>query len=252
MLSRPRHLNRLVPALAIGVLTGCGGPLSTLAPAGPAAREIAFLWYVMLLGGTAITVLVMGLIAMALRRRPADDTDARAERVWIHGWGLGFSAMVLTALLATGIVIGERMLARDDGAPRVQAIAMQWGWQFAQPGPDGTPVTTDGILYVPAGQDFEIAIEARDVIHSFWVPQLGGKMDAIPGRVNLHRLRADAPGRYEGLCAEFCGIGHSDMRFEVVAYDPTAPLPPFLSADDPQDAAAAQPDPAEPAPETTP
>ncbi|WP_415639363.1 cytochrome c oxidase subunit II, partial [Paracoccus nototheniae] len=122
------------------------------------------------------------------------------------------------------------MLARDDGTPLVQAEAQQWGWRFVQPGPDGAPVETEGVLYVPAGQPFDVAITAQDVIHSFWVPQLGGKMDAIPGHRNLHRLTADRPGIYEGLCAEFCGLGHSAMRFTVVAYDPALPLPAFEDA----------------------
>ena len=132
-------------------------------------------------------------------------------------------------LLGFALWAGERMIARNDGALQVQAEAHQWGWRFVQPGPAG-PVATEGVLYVPAGQPFDIVLTSRDVIHSFWVPQLGGKMDAIPGHRNIHRLQADAPGRHEGLCAEFCGLGHAAMRFEVVVYDPAAP-PAFVSAE---------------------
>ncbi|WP_410217364.1 cytochrome c oxidase subunit II, partial [Paracoccus sp. (in: a-proteobacteria)] len=135
--------------------------------------------------------------------------------------------------LGSALWVGERMLARDDSTVTVQATASQWTWHFVQPGPDGEPVRTQGILYVPAGQAFDVAITSTDVIHSFWVPQLGGKMDAIPGHPNLHRLMADRPGTYEGLCAEFCGNGHPFMRFEVVAYDPAGPLPDFASAQGP-------------------
>ncbi|MGR3451631.1 MAG: hypothetical protein ACU0HS_14460 [Paracoccus sp. (in: a-proteobacteria)] len=93
-------------------------------------------------------------------------------------------------------------------------------------------MTTQGVLYVPAGRPFDVAITSSDVIHSFWVPRLGGKMDAIPGHRNVHRLMANAPGTYEGLCAEFCGLGHSFMNFNVVAYDPAGPLPDFADAEE--------------------
>lgn len=179
----------------------------------------------MLIGAGLITVLVLALAGLALWRGPRPVS----ERRWTIWWGLGFSMSVLAVLLGFALWTGERMIARGDGALQVQAEARQWGWRFVQPGPGG-PVATEGVLYVPAGQPFDIVLTSRDVIHSFWVPQLGGKMDAIPGHRNIHRLQADAPGRHEGLCAEFCGLGHAAMRFEVVVYDPAAP-PPFVSAE---------------------
>lgn len=218
--------------LAVPLLAACGGPLSTLDPSGPAARQIATLWWVMLLGSAAITLLVGVMIWMAFRRHADPDAPReRSARFWIFGWGLGFTLTVLTLLLGYALFVGERMLARDDDTIRVGAEARQWSWSFVQPDATGQPVTTEGVLYVPAGEPFDVAITAQDVIHSFWVPQLGGKMDAIPGRTNLHRLMVEQPGTYEGLCAEFCGIGHSGMRFLVVAYDPALPLPEFLDAD---------------------
>lgn len=213
-------------AAAVPLLAGCDGALSTLAPAGPAAQNAALLWWVMLAGAGLITALVMALLVAAVRNNGA----ARSERAWIQGLGLWFTGAVLVVLVGFSLWIGERMLARADGALRVGAHASQWQWQFTQPGPDGTPVRTQGTLFVPAGTSFDVAITAADVIHSFWVPRLGGKMDAIPGRTNLHRLRADAPGIYEGLCAEFCGTGHGFMRFTVVAYDPAGPMPDMSAA----------------------
>lgn len=207
------------------MLAGCDGGASTLAPAGPAAGQIATLWWVMLAGSTLITVLVLGLLGLAMWRGPRRT----GERGWIVWWGLGFTMSVLAVLLAFALWTGERMIARDDGAIQVEAEAYNWGWRFTQPGPDG-PVVTQGVLYVPAGEPFDIVLTSPDVIHSFWVPQLGGKMDAIPGHRNIHRLQADAPGRHEGLCAEFCGLGHTAMRFEVVVYDPADP-PAFTSAE---------------------
>jgi cytochrome c oxidase subunit II len=218
--------------LAVPLLAACEGPLSTLSPAGPIASEIARLWWVMLIGAGLITVLVMVLLSLALLRNKTGEDPGRSERRWIYGWGLGFTLTGLTLLLGFALWTGERMLARDDGTPTVQAQASQWTWNFVQPGPDGAPVATRGVLYVPAGRPFDVQITSTDVIHGFWVPQLGGKMDAIPGHPNLHRLMATTPGRYEGQCAEFCGRGHAFMRFEVVAYDPAGPMPDFIS--DPQ------------------
>ncbi|MFC3168849.1 cytochrome B [Paracoccus fontiphilus] len=212
-------------AAAVPLLAGCDGALSTLAPAGPAAGQIARLWWAMLAGSALITLLVLALAGLALWRGPRPT----GERGWTMAWGLGFPLAVLAVLVGFALWIGERMIARDDNALQVRAEAYNWGWRFTQPGPDG-PVATEGVLYVPAGRPFDIALTSRDVIHSFWVPQLGGKMDTIPGHVNIHRLQADRPGRYEGLCAEFCGLGHAAMRFEVVVYDPEGPLPPFASA----------------------
>jgi cytochrome c oxidase subunit 2 len=76
------------------------------------------------------------------------------------------------------------------------------------------------VLHLPAGTPVDIVVTSKDVIHAFWVPRLAGKIDAIPGRVNRLRIRADLPGRYEGLCNEFCGLDHANMRFAVIAHRP--------------------------------
>lgn len=173
----------------------------------------------MLIGSAAITAFVLILLAWAWRRPEGKGAD---ERVWTLGLGVGFVMAVLVALVGYGFWVGERILPRGDGAVRVAAEARQWGWAFRQPGPDGQPLETQEVLYVPAGVPIDIEITSTDVIHSFWVPRLGGKMDAVPGRVNVARLMAHTPGEYEGLCAEFCGLGHSFMRFSVIVYEPGA------------------------------
>lgn len=160
-------------------LAGCAGPLSSLDPAGPAAGQIAALWWGLLAMAVAVSALMAGLFALGFRA-PREV----AERVWTHWLGLGFTLAVLTALVAWGLWVGERQTVRDTDGMVVQAEARQWAWTFTQPGPDGAPVSTENRLYIPAGQRVIVEITARDVIHSFWVPRLAGKMDAIPGHVN--------------------------------------------------------------------
>jgi len=201
-------------------LAGCTERLSIVHPAGPAAATIATLWWVLLAGAAVIFGLVMTLLLLAFRAREADDpgADRRHERRWIIGLGLVFPVTVLSALLAYGLVIGERLLPRT--APdlvTVEAEARQWAWRFAYPGLPGRE--TEGVLHIPAGRPVDVRITTVDVIHSFWVPRLAGKLDAIPGHVNVLRLEADAPGDYAGVSAEFSGAGYANHRFTVTAHD---------------------------------
>ncbi|MBQ2261603.1 MAG: cytochrome c oxidase subunit II [Loktanella sp.] len=207
----------LAPTLLVA---GCDTPLSALAPAGPVATDIAWLWWVMLVGAGLITAMVVVLIALGFRR-PSETRP----RVWTHGMGLWFSMVVLTLLLGAGLWVGERIQPRNDDAVTVRAHAFQWGWAFAYETPDGSVVETTDLLHIPAGRPVDVLITSQDVIHSFWVPRLAGKMDAIPGRTNRTRLQADMPGTYEGLCAEFCGLDHAGMRFSVQAHADWPPDP---------------------------
>lgn len=200
-------------------LAGCSGELSALDPAGPAARSIAWLWWVMLAGSAVLFTLVLGLL-WASYRRPGWITSLPAGK-WIIRLGLIMPAIVLTILVYTALVQGEMLLPGENGAEpiRILAVASQWQWQFSYPGISGA-VPTINLLHLPAGQPVDIVVSSRDVIHSFWVPQLGGKIDAIPGHENIIRLEADEPGRYGGVCSEFCGTGHASMHFSALAHLP--------------------------------
>lgn len=172
----------------------------------------------MLAGATAILVLVCTLLAMAFLRRQRTDR-AQSVRVWIIGGGIAFPSVVLVALLGYGLVVGERLLPRDDPRTvRVAAEAQRWHWTFTQPG-DAGEIRTQNVLHIPAGRPIDVELTTLDVIHAFWVPRLAGKIDAIPGRSNILRIQAEAPGIFYGLCAEFCGPGHSRHGFRVIAYD---------------------------------
>jgi cytochrome c oxidase subunit II len=213
VVKRVLRAHRLIPLFALPVLAGCEGPLSTLEPAGPAAREIALVWWVMLTGSGVVLALVCSLFLYAFKNRTG--LTGVPERAWLIGGGLAFPIAVLIALLAWALPSGQSMLPRDDGALRVEAEAFQWGWRFGYP--DGGETLT--VLHIPAGEPVDVAITTVDVIHSFWAPQLAGKIDAIPGQINVLRLLAEEPGLYRGQCAEFCGIGHAGMDFAVQAHE---------------------------------
>ncbi|CUH11419.1 Cytochrome c oxidase subunit 2 precursor [Jannaschia seosinensis] len=199
-------------------LAGCDGPLSTVDPAGPAARTIATLWWVMLVGAVLIFGLVAGLLAAAFRRGRQTRDDRWHERVWIVGLGLGFSMAILAALLASGLMAGERLMPRPAAdTVGVRAEARRWSWSFGYDAAPGR--VTEDVLHIPAGRPVDVAITSADVVHSFWVPRLAGKLDAIPGHVNVLRIEADHPGTYGGLTAEYNGEGYARHRFVVVAHD---------------------------------
>ncbi len=209
------------PVLASGAgfcLAACAGPLSTLDPAGPAAERIALIWWVMLAGATVIFAFVMALAIYAFKqeRRGRDIPD----RTILWGGGLVFPIVVLVALLVYGLRDGEALLPLPTGEPvyTVQAIGRQWEWVFVHP--DGSIRINE--MHIPAGQPVNVIVRSEDVIHSFWVPRLAGKIDAIPGRETVMRLRADRPGAYPGQCAEFCGLLHADMFFTLYAHAPEA------------------------------
>lgn len=217
MLSRQRASATIC---CLAGLPACGGPLSTLAPGGPAAAAIADLWWFMLAGAVAIFAGTMALFLMAFR---AQARGPASTRLWIMGLGIAFPTTVLVSLLVYGLLVGERLQA--SAAPdvvEVEAMGRQWEWGFRQVQGDRRGAETVGVLHIPAGRPVDVLVRSEDVIHSFWVPMLAGKMDAIPGKTNRLRLLASRPGRYAGACAEFCGIGHTGNRFFVVAHDPAS------------------------------
>jgi cytochrome c oxidase subunit 2/cytochrome aa3-600 menaquinol oxidase subunit 2 len=205
-------------------LSGCEERLSALHPAGPAARNIATIWWVLLAGATVIFLFVMTLLAAALLRRrdrPAQDgatQDSTGEKVWFWGLGLAFPAVTLAALTAYGLVMGERLLPRaSPEVVTVGAEGRQWVWTFRYADAPGR--ATEGVLHIPAGRPVDVEITSADVLHSFWVPRLAGKLDAIPGHVNVLRIEAEAPGDYAGVSSEYNGPGYRDHAFTVRALD---------------------------------
>jgi cytochrome c oxidase subunit 2 len=213
-----RHRSVLRAAVQSGLattLSGCSGPLSTLDPSGPAAASIATLWWVMLAGSAALFALVMILFALVIRR-PGWGSGVAPMR-WIVLGGLVLPAAVLPPLVAYALITGERLLPLPGNAPpRIEAEGRQWVWTFRYPDYGG--VETRNVMHLPAGIPVDISVTSLDVIHAFWVPRLAGQIDAVPGHVNRLRIQADQPGRYEGLCDQFCGLAHTGMRFVVIVH----------------------------------
>lgn len=200
--------------------TACAGPQSALDPAGPSAEAIAGIWWAMFAGALLVWLLVMGLVSWALYRGRNTRALARPQRL-IVGGGLVLPPLLLAGLLVYGSVSSARITGLGETVDaRVDVVAERWRWRFRYLDGEGR-VLAESIdqLSMPRGRMVEFRITSADVIHSFWIPRLGGKIDAVPGRVNRLRLRADGGGRIRGQCAEYCGTGHTVMAFEVHVRD---------------------------------
>lgn len=211
---------RAVPT-AVGplLLSGCAGVQSALDPAGVSAQAIAQVWWWMLgvSGVVLVAVLVLWLSGMR-RRRGARQRPAGSGKTWLIGGGIVLPTVAIVALLVFGAGAGLHQLPLPGAGPaplRIDAVASQWRWEFRYGGDAGPRL--ENRLRLPAGRPVDIHTRSSDVIHSFWVPTLAGKLDAIPGRTLVLRVQAQQPGRWRGQCAEFCGIGHAHMVFEVEA-----------------------------------
>lgn len=198
-----------------------GWPPPALDPAGPFAGPLNTLAWVLFAMAGAVLLLVLVALGVALfgprrwRKRLGGE-----KLIWIGG--LAFPVVVLSALLIYGLGLTSHLKA--EGAPgemRVRVTGEMWWWRVAYLDAGGAEVVTDANeVHIPVGRPVVFELESADVIHSFWVPRLGGKVDMIPGRRNLVRLQADAPGVFGGQCAEYCGGPHALMGLVVVAHEP--------------------------------
>jgi cytochrome c oxidase subunit 2 len=210
----PVRIARLFLLSGIAVMiAGCTGPQSALDPAGEEARQVTHLFWVMAIGGLAIWAGVVALLVYALQRRRQRLGAETAGRL-IFWAGAVFPAVVLTALLsyAFWLMPGLRPFAEaGDNGIRIEIVGRQYWWDVLYRLPDGTNLRTANEIAVPAGERVEFSLTSPDVIHSFWIPALAGKMDLIPGRVNRLSVLAEKPGTYRGACAEYCGTSHAYM-----------------------------------------
>ncbi|MGA4495424.1 cytochrome c oxidase subunit II [Vreelandella venusta] len=203
-------------------LAGCTGDRSILDPAGPAARDVRLIWWVMLGFATLVLIGVTVLWLYAFKPRNVERTPVQERRIarrWIIGGGIMLPVASITALLMFGVPAGQRMLTLPMGEPPevIEVIGHQWWWEVRYPDAEGGEVVTANQLVMPAGEPVDFHVSGADVIHAFWVPRLGGKIDMLPGRVNKIRLQADEPAVFGAQCAELCGVGHAHMQLHVEA-----------------------------------
>lgn len=199
-------------------------------PGGPVAETIQGLWWLMLALGVAVFVLFMVLLGRGLFRseRHADEPDGRRlTRRWIVLGGVLMPVGVL-AVVFGGTVQAMRAMPSSGsrGALIVDIVGHQWWFEVRYP---DHGVSSRDEMHIPVGRQVELRLTSADVIHSFWVPQLGGKMDMLPDKTNTLVLQADRPGEYISRCSEFCGLHHAHMKLLVVA-DPADRFDAWLAA----------------------
>ena len=200
-----------------------GWPPPVLDPAGPFAGPIEVVSWVLFIMGAVVLTIVLIALGVALFGPREWRRRVGGERiVWIGG--LAFPVVVLTGLLIYGLNVSARVAAEPQpGEMRVRVTGEMWWWRVAYLDDQGREVIQDANeVHIPVGQPVVFELESADVIHSFWVPRLGGKTDMIPGRRNFMRLQADEAGVFGGQCAEYCGGPHALMGFVVVAHEPAA------------------------------
>jgi cytochrome c oxidase subunit 2 len=224
---------RVVTAVGLAAaLCGCRGVQTMLDPVGDQARDIDVVWRAMLAVCGVMYLLVLGFLAWALwraRRRVADmapavgHTPAEPALERSLGAWTGLIVAGLIGLITVSFLV-DRSLAEVGPAPlKVKVTAHQWWWQVEYEGArPSDAVTTANELHLPLGRPAVVELQARDVIHSFWVPNLAGKIDLIPGRTNYVALTPRRAGAFRGQCAEFCGLQHAKMAFDVVVQSPQA------------------------------
>ena len=240
-------------ASALLLVTGCAADaeLDTLQPQGPTARDIDKLLDPVLIIAYVVFFLVFGatiFIWWKFRDRHEDEEfptqvhgNTKLEILWTIIPTLILAVVSVFTLITLSSVnsteTNEVMVTVEEESvvwePEVVVVGQQWWWEFRYyfDGLDGVDlsdarnlppadIVTAGQLVMPTGQEIELSITSRDVIHSFWIPALNGKRDAAPGRVHPWKLEADEPGVYFGQCTEFCGLSHSRMRMQAIALAP--------------------------------
>jgi cytochrome c oxidase subunit II len=217
------------------------GPHDVLAPAGPQAGRLADLaWFLFAGGGVVYALVMIAVVVAVVRGRSRGDTASappevdgghnppppektRAQRRAVTA-AVAVSAAVLVAVIAVSYLAGKAVATMPSPEPlTVKVVGRQWWWEFEyqDPVPSRT-LRSPNELRIPVGRPVRLQITSVDVIHSFWVPNLHGKRDAIPGQTAVEWFQADQPGTWRGMCAEFCGYQHAHMAFTVVAEPPEA------------------------------
>lgn len=203
-------------------LSACSGIQSALDPAGEEAVQVATLFWVMAIGAAIIwaSVVALSLYASRWKRQAIPEAAAGGLIFWA---GVAFPVTVLTALLAYALWLMPSLRPFSGGEQaslRIEVVGSQFWWRVVYHRAGAPGVVSANEVRLPVGERVEFSLTSADMIHSFWIPVLGGKMDLIPGRANRLSLRATKAGTYRGQCAEFCGASHALMAFPAIAMEP--------------------------------
>ncbi len=204
-----------------------GHPLNTLAPRGRQSQDIQNLVIPVFAVAAVIFILVeVAIIWMVVRfRRNHDDVDGEDEPAQTHGntpLEIGWTVVPALILAVLAVFNVQTILALDDTGPKpleVTVVGQQWWWEYRYDldGDKAPDIITATQMVIPAKKDVVVKIQSNDVIHSFWIPAINGKKDAVPGRTHDLVLTANEPGIFEGQCTEYCGLSHGVMRMQVKA-----------------------------------
>lgn len=209
-------------AVLLGVcapLAACDGVQSAFAPFGIEAASLRVLASVMFAAAALITI---GVLALAWHAVRADDgIDPRRGMRMVLWLGAVIPTLLLTALLVASLPRMRPLAAAEDGLT-IEIDGAQFWWRVVYVLPGGERIETANEVRLPIGRTVTFTLDSPDVIHSFWIPGLAGKVDMIPGRTNTLVAHATATGVYRGVCAEFCGLSHAWMAFDVVSMEPDA------------------------------
>ena len=207
--------------LVVFATNACAAPLQYLSGVGAQSAAVVPLTWGVLVLSIAVIVIIAVLLAWSIwHRRPALETSVQLQDAGGHNW-LWIGGVLTTLALLVTVGWTVKVLADIQSPPNSPALAIeltgkQWWWQVRYQG-GGSDFVTAYEIHIPVGVPVRLALVGGDVIHSFWVPQLAGKMDAIPGQVNQTWLQANKPGIYTGQCTEYCGVQHSKMLLRVIA-----------------------------------
>jgi cytochrome c oxidase subunit 2 len=221
-----RSAQRILAFLTLALAAGCERPQSALVPRGLQAQAIDRVWTIMVWTCSALYLAVLVALTWAIWRGARqismdgvrrDDAIARMLLAWV---------VVIVGFLSWFVTVSylqDRHLRGSTADLQIRVTAKQWWWQVDYLSPDPTQqFTTANEIHLPLDRATRIELQASDVIHSFWVPALSGKQDLVPGRSNSIWLTPRSAGRYRGQCAEFCGMQHAHMAFDVEVMDPAA------------------------------
>jgi cytochrome c oxidase subunit 2 len=212
--------------LAVALLaTSCGwnlwdNPMTTVRPRSDLGQWIDDIFMLISWTTLVIFIAVEALLVYACWRFRARPGAPAPRQTHGHtplevGWTVAFAVVLLIIGIPTVRIIFKTQEAPAATALRVDVAGKQWWWEFRYP---SLNVVTANELHLPVGQTVAFHLNAPDVIHSFWIPHLGGKRDVVPHRVNRLVMTPQVPGEYPGQCAEYCGVSHANMRFRVVVH----------------------------------